>query len=70
MAAFIAGLSENPVMVLFLLLGFLVVAGMFVESTVMVLLLTPILVPIVRQLGIDDVHFGVLIGDSWSDSAA
>ena len=61
MAAFIAGLSENPVMVLFLLLGFLVVAGMFVESTVMVLLLTPILVPIVRQLGIDDVHFGVLM---------
>ena len=61
MAAFIAGLSENPVMVLFLLLGFLVVAGMFVESTVMVLLLTPILAPIVRQLGIDDVHFGVLM---------
>ena len=61
MAAFIAGLSENPILVLFLILGFLVVAGMFVESTVMVLLLTPILVPIVRTLGIDDVHFGILM---------
>ena len=61
MAAFIAGVSENPVLVLFLILGFLVVAGMFVESTVMVLLLTPILVPIIRTLGIDDVHFGVLM---------
>ena len=33
----------------------------FVESTVLVLLLTPIFVPIVKQVGFDPVHFGILM---------
>jgi TRAP-type C4-dicarboxylate transport system permease large subunit len=40
------------------LLAFLAVLGMFLESTVITLLLTPILVPVVTRLGIDPVHFG------------
>lgn len=61
MAAFVTGLSENPTVLLFLILLFLVVCGMFVESTVNVLLLTPIFVPMITQLGIDPVHFGILM---------
>lgn len=38
----------------------LFIAGLFVESTVLVLLLTPIFVPIIKQIGFDPVHFGIL----------
>ena len=61
LAAFITGLSESPMLLLFLILAFLVVCGMFVESTVNVLLLTPIFVPVITQLGFDPVHFGILM---------
>ncbi len=61
MAAFMLGLTNNSTVVMILILGFLVIAGMFVESTVLVLLLTPIFVPIITQLGFDPVHFGILM---------
>ncbi len=44
-----------------LLVVFILVLGMFLESTVIVLLLTPILVPIVVKAGIDPVHFGLIM---------
>lgn len=61
MSSFMVGLSDNPTVILFMILGFLVVSGMFVESTVLVLLLTPIFVPVITHLGIDPVHFGILM---------
>lgn len=57
----VATFSTHPQMILFLSLGFLVLAGMVMEATVIVLLLTPILVPIITNAGIDPVHFGVLM---------
>ena len=53
--------SQQPQLMLMMILGFLVLLGMVLEATVIVLLLTPILVPIVTTLGIDPVHFGVLM---------
>ena len=35
--------------------------GMFIETTALVLILTPIFLPIVQQVGIDPVHFGILM---------
>jgi len=61
MSGFLIGLTDNPTAILFLVLGFLVVSGMFVESTVLVLLLTPIFVPVITHLGFDPVHFGILM---------
>ena len=40
---------------------FLLCIGMVLESVATLILLTPILVPIARQVGIDPVHLGVLI---------
>jgi tripartite ATP-independent transporter DctM subunit len=61
MSSFMVALSDNPTVILFMILGFLVISGMFVESTVLVLLLTPIFVPVITHLGIDPVHFGILM---------
>jgi tripartite ATP-independent transporter DctM subunit len=60
-AAAMTSLTEEPVLVVALILLFLFIAGLFVESTVLVLLLTPIFLPIVRTLGVDPVHFGILM---------
>ncbi|MGG0718028.1 TRAP transporter large permease [Robertmurraya massiliosenegalensis] len=60
-AEFIIGLTSSPTLILFLVLLFLLVIGMFIESTVIVLLLTPIFLPIITQIGVDPVHFGILM---------
>ncbi|MDF1511298.1 TRAP transporter large permease [Robertmurraya sp. DFI.2.37] len=60
-AEFIIGLTSSPTLILFLVLLFLLIMGMFIESTVIVLLLTPIFLPIITQIGVDPVHFGILM---------
>lgn len=55
------GLTREPILVMALILIFLFIAGLFIESTVLVLLLTPIFLPIVTPLGVDPVHFGILM---------
>lgn len=61
MAEGLLSLSTHPTVVMLLILGLLLVLGTALESTVMVLLLTPIFVPIVTKLGIDPVHFGIVM---------
>jgi len=39
----------------------LIVVGMLIEGTAALILLTPILVPAVTKLGIDPLHFGLII---------
>ena len=60
-AQFLIGITEQPLLLLFIILGFLLLAGMVMEATVNVLLLTPIFLPIIKQVGIDPVHFGILM---------
>jgi tripartite ATP-independent transporter DctM subunit len=61
LAQFIIGISTTPWIVLLIIVAFLLVAGMFMDSTVLILLLTSILIPVARALGIDLVHFGVVM---------
>jgi len=56
----LSGLS-NPVVVVAVILTGLFLAGLFIESTILVLLLTPILVPVIERAGVDPVHFGILM---------
>lgn len=55
------GLSSNPYIVLFLIIIMLLVFGMFMETTVITLIVTPILVPVVKSFGIDPVQFGIIM---------
>jgi TRAP-type transport system large permease protein len=54
------GLTENPYAVVLLIVGFLLVAGCFVDGSVLIIMLTPILLPIAAELGFDPVHFGLI----------
>ncbi|PKM52669.1 MAG: C4-dicarboxylate ABC transporter [Firmicutes bacterium HGW-Firmicutes-7] len=60
LASFITGISTQPYIILFIILIFLFIIGMFMEATVNVLILVPIFLPIVKSVGIDPVHFGIL----------
>jgi tripartite ATP-independent transporter DctM subunit len=57
----IIGITANPQAIVLIMLGFLFITGMFVDSNVNFLLMTPIFLPIVKSAGIDPVHFGVLM---------
>jgi len=61
LAEVILGLSENPQVVLLMILGFLLVIGMFIESVVIILLFTAVLLPMIDQVGVDPVHFGLVM---------
>jgi tripartite ATP-independent transporter DctM subunit len=52
--------NQGPLMTLVVLNLVLLVMGMFIEATSMIILLSPILVPLIRETGIDPVHFGVV----------
>jgi len=56
-----AGDFQYPWLVMLIIIGFLLFAGTFMDSTVLILMLTSILTPIAEQVNVDLVHFG----SSW-----
>ena len=57
---FMLGITQNPQMLMLIMIGLLIIAGMFIESTAIILLFTAIFLPLARQVGIDPVHFGLV----------
>ena len=56
----ILGLTDNLNGVLALIVLVILVLGFFIDATVLIIMLTPIFLPLVQQLGGDPVHFGVV----------
>lgn len=54
-------LAGNPVIVLLIINGILLLLGCFMETLGIMLLTVPILLPVVTQIGVDPVHFGVMM---------
>ncbi len=54
-------LTRNPLVVLFLVNIVLLILGCLMEAGVLLILLTPILVPMMKSLGVDLIHFGVVM---------
>lgn len=59
--AWLREFSENPLVILMAINVFLLVIGCFVDNIAAVVILTPILLPVVKSLGIDPIHFGLII---------
>ena len=57
----LVGISSNPLIVLFIITGFLLIVGCFMSVLESVIVFTPILTPMVTQLGIDPLFFGVFM---------
>ena len=54
-------LTQQPWLLLLLINAGLIFVGMLIEGTAALILLTPILVPAISKLGIDPLHFGLII---------
>ncbi|PNH17911.1 ABC transporter permease [Lachnospiraceae bacterium] len=61
LASSILEVSNNPAVILFVINIVLLILGMFMEPGAILTLMLPVLVPIANQLGLDMVHFGVVI---------
>ena len=61
LSQFLLSVSDNPHIITAIILVFLLVLGMIIDSTVIILLLTSILVPIMDHVGVDLVYFGVIM---------
>ncbi len=59
-ADFMLGISTAPYLILIIIMVFLLVAGMFVDGSVLILMLTPVFLPVALKLGLDPVHFGII----------
>jgi tripartite ATP-independent transporter DctM subunit len=60
-ATLLAAATGEPVVLLLLVNLLLLAVGMLIEGTAALILLTPILVPVAVKLGIDPVHFGLVM---------
>ena len=55
------GLTEDPTMILLIIMGIVLFVGCFMETIAAITILTPVLLPVAMQIGIDPVHFGVIL---------
>lgn len=59
-AGSILGVSNNQYVLLFMIALVIIIAGVFMETSSAIIILTPVFLPLVQSLGIDLVHFGIL----------
>ncbi|MEZ5644618.1 MAG: TRAP transporter large permease [Burkholderiaceae bacterium] len=59
-AAFLA-ISDNPAVIVALILALLLFIGMFMDINAMLIILAPVLAPLTQTIGMDPVHAGIMI---------
>lgn len=57
----IGAISDNPIIVLLVINLLLLILGTFMDMAPMVIISTPVLLPVVKAFGVDSVHFGVVM---------
>lgn len=60
-AEWLTNFAHRPVLLLMIINIFLLVIGCFIDNIAAVIILTPILLPVVKMIGIDPIHFGLII---------
>ncbi len=59
-AGFFTSITTNPITLMMLIIVLLIFTGMWMETIAQIIILTPILMPVARNVGIDPIHFGVV----------
>jgi len=57
----LVALSDNPIIILLIINIILLMVGVFMDMTPAVLIFTPIFLPLVVEMGMDPVHFGIVM---------
>jgi len=53
--------TSNKYLILIFLNIFFFIAGMFLHSAAAIILIVPIVMPLIRQIGVDPIHFGIIV---------
>ena len=61
MSNLILGATESPTIILLMVLICLLVLGTFMDMAPLIIIVTPIFLPVVTTIGVDSVHFGVIM---------
>jgi tripartite ATP-independent transporter DctM subunit len=61
MIAFMQGISDNPIIILLLINLLLLILGSFMDMSPLIVITTPIFLPVAVAFGVDPVHFGVIM---------
>lgn len=59
-AGALLNISENPQILLFLIIGLLLAVGMVMDVTAILIILAPVLAPIAAQIGLEPIHAGII----------
>ncbi|PWU67220.1 TRAP transporter large permease [Gracilibacillus dipsosauri] len=60
-ASAITSISDNPIILLILINLFLLFVGTFMDVIASIIILTPILLPVALEIGVDPIHFGIIL---------
>ena len=61
LGAYILGTTTNPLVILLMINVFLLFVGCFMEALAALIILIPVFMPVIKAVGIDPVHFGVVV---------
>lgn len=61
LAAAMLSLTNSPILLMLMIMGFLLITGMFIDTTSNVVLFTPLFLPIVTSVGYSPILFGVVM---------
>ncbi|MFA7416070.1 MAG: TRAP transporter large permease [Rhizobium sp.] len=61
MVSLLQGVSDNPIVILLLLNVVLLILGTFMDMSPLIVITTPIFLPVATAFGVDPVHFGVIL---------
>ncbi|WP_300061622.1 TRAP transporter large permease [uncultured Roseobacter sp.] len=60
-AALLTGLTDNPILILLMINAVLLILGMIMDMAALILICTPIFLPVATSLGIDPLQFGMIL---------
>lgn len=60
-ATYLTYVSDNPSIIMLLMVLMMIVLGMFMDMGILIILLTPILYPVAMSIGYDPYHFGLIV---------
>ena len=55
------GFSDNPYVIFFIINILLLILGCFMDMAPLIMIMTPILLPVVTELGMSPIHFGIVL---------
>jgi tripartite ATP-independent transporter DctM subunit len=61
LGGWILGTTRSPLMILMMINVFLLIVGCFMEALAALIILVPVFMPVIKAVGIDPVHFGLVI---------